>query len=99
LGPREHDLGLIGGTAGGGWSAARTQELFYRGYGDQEVNLAALAYYRCERAIQDIAAFCEQLFLSTEGGDDREQAYRWFTGAFLPGHEVELALRTAERAG
>jgi spectinomycin phosphotransferase len=58
------------------------------------VNRTALAYYRYERIIQDIAAFCEQLLLTTQGGEDREQAYRYFTSQFLPGFEVEIALKS-----
>ncbi|MFN2195490.1 MAG: hypothetical protein ACK2UW_05120 [Anaerolineales bacterium] len=58
------------------------------------MNRTALAYYRYERIIQDIAAFCEQLLLTTQGGEDREQAYRYFTSQFLPGFEVEIALKS-----
>jgi len=54
----------------------------------------ALTYYRYERIIQDIAAFCEQLLLSVAGGEDREQSYLYFTGQFLPNHEVEIACKT-----
>jgi spectinomycin phosphotransferase len=96
--PKEHDLTLIGGSYC--WNGEREEALFYQGYsaycgsGSPEVNRMALAYYRYERVIQDIAAFCEQLLLTNEGGEDREQSYRYFTGSFLPGHEVELAFKT-----
>jgi spectinomycin phosphotransferase len=90
--PKERDLLLIGGNAG--WNDARQVDLFYQGYGETEVDGMALAYYRYERIIQDIAAFCEQLFLTNEGGDDREQSYEYCTGQFLPGHEVEIACQT-----
>jgi spectinomycin phosphotransferase len=88
--PKEKDLALIGGCAA--WSDAWNVALFYQGYGAVEIDPPALSYYRCERIIQDIAAFCQQLLLSDEGGDDREQGYRYFTSSFLPGHEVELVL-------
>ena len=90
--PKERDLLLIGGNAG--WNDARQVDLFYQGYGETEVDGMALAYYRHERIIQDIAAFCEQLFLTDEGGEDREQSYEYFTGQFSPGHEVEIAFKT-----
>jgi spectinomycin phosphotransferase len=54
----------------------------------------ALAYYRFERVIQDMAAYCEQLLLTVEGGEDREQGYLYFTSNFLPNHEIEIALKT-----
>ena len=89
LAPKERDLGMIGG--GSVWNSAREIDLFYKGYGPAQVDGEALAYYRYERIVQDIAAFCEQLFLSNEGGDDREQAYSYFASSFLPGHELDLA--------
>lgn len=91
--PRERDLALIGGT--GAWSASEDVERFYRGYSAGEINPAAIRYYRIERVVADIAEFCEQLLASDAGGEDRIQAYRYFTGAFLPGHEVDLALEYA----
>jgi spectinomycin phosphotransferase len=57
------------------------------------VDQTALAYYRCERIVQDIAEFCKQLFLTTGGVKHREQSYRYFTGLFLPNHEVDTACR------
>ena len=88
--PKEHDLAMVGGSTV--WSDARAEALFYQGYGQVVIDPAALAYYRCERIILDIAEYCEQLLLSTEGGEDREQSYQYFTGIFLPDHEVDLAL-------
>jgi spectinomycin phosphotransferase len=92
--PKEHDLGLIGGDGAGAWGSARAEALFYYGYGETTLDHAALWYYRYERIVQDIAAFCEQVLLTTGASEDREQAYRWMTGQFVPGHEVEVALRT-----
>ena len=89
--PKERDLGLVGGCSA--WSSARDEALFYQGYGEAEVDRMALAYYRYERIIQDIAAFCQELLLTEEGGEDREQGFRYFTSSFLPDHEVELAMQ------
>lgn len=91
LAPRERDLSLVGGCDI--WSHPHQEALFYQGYARREIDPMALAYYRYERIIQDIAAFCQQLLLTTAGGSDREQAYEYFTGQFLPGHEVDLACR------
>jgi spectinomycin phosphotransferase len=98
LAPKEHDLTLIGGCYS--WRGSRETALFYHGYAsdpDDErtrVDRMALAYYRYERIIQDIAAFCEQLLSTDEGGEDREQAYQYFASIFLPNHEFELAVNT-----
>ena len=87
--PKERDLMLVGGCST--WHSAREEALFYQGYGQTEVDRLALAYYRYERIIQDMAAFCEQLLLTDEGGEDREQGYLYFTSNFSPDHEIELA--------
>ena len=98
LAPKERDLMFIGMSRAS--AGAREEALFYQGYsGDcgcalAEADQMALAYYRYERIIQDIAAFCEQLFLTVEGGEDREQAYQYFISQFLPNHEVETACKT-----
>jgi spectinomycin phosphotransferase len=92
--PKERDLMLVGGCPA--WRDVHQEALFFQGYGVEVVDSMALAYYRCERIIWDIAAFCEQLLLSSEGGEDRLLSLRYFTSNFLPGHEVELALTTEE---
>jgi spectinomycin phosphotransferase len=90
--PRERDLMLIGGSST--WSDPREAAHFYQGYGNAAVDRAALAYYRCERIIWDIAAFCEQILASDEGREDREQGYQWFVSNYAPGGEIELAMNS-----
>jgi spectinomycin phosphotransferase len=101
--PRERDLALVGGTYA--WRRAEDMALFYQGYHSGkvdppagmdpqvEIDLTALRYYRCERIVVDIAEFCQQLLATNQGGEDRAESYRYFTGIFLPDHELELALR------
>ena len=89
LAPKERDLMLIGGCPT--WNSPRDVALFYQGYGPAEIDPTALAYYRYERIIQDIAAYCQQLLLSSAGGQDREQSFTYFASNFLPGHEIEIA--------
>lgn len=91
LAPRERDLMLIGGCAT--WNSAREEALFYQGYGPVKLDQTALAYYRYERIIQDIAAFGQQLLWNSAGGQDREQSFTYFASNFLPDHEIELATR------
>jgi spectinomycin phosphotransferase len=96
LAPKERDLMFIGGGICGVWNQARQETLFYRGYGPAEVDPIALAYYRSERIVQDIAIYCQQLLLTKEGGEDREQSFGYLTSCFLPGGVLEIAMRTEE---
>ena len=97
LAPKERDLALVGGC--NTWNDDQRVALFYQGYGPVEVNRAAMAYYRYERVLQDIAAFCEQLLLTDIGGEDREQSYCYFASNFLPGQEIELARQADAELG
>jgi spectinomycin phosphotransferase len=94
LAPKERDLMFIGGGIDAIWKIKREEALFYEGYGKTEVNITALAYYRYERIIEDLVAFCEQLLLTNEGGADRERSYGWFRSNFEPGATIEIADKT-----
>jgi spectinomycin phosphotransferase len=98
LAPKERDLMFI---ASGLFGKARTPEqeetLFYKSYGSQQqVDPVALAYYRCDRIVRDIAEYCEEIFLTEPGGKNREQGFRQLSLQFEPGQVVELALRTSK---
>lgn len=93
LAPKERDLMYAGaGLAGGGRTPQAEEALFYQGYGAVQVDTAALAYYRCERIVQDIAIYCEELLFSAEGGEDRAQSLRHLMSIFEPGGTIELAM-------
>lgn len=93
--PRERDLMFIGaGLAGRGRAPEEETALFYRGYGPTRLDLSALAYYRYERIIEDIAVFCEQIFLSNITGQDRVQALQYLQSNFQPDGTIELAYRS-----
>jgi len=94
LAPKERDLMFIGGGIDNIWKTKQDEALFYEGYGTTEINFTALAYYRYERVIEDLAVICEQLFLSDKGGADREQSYGWFTSNFEAGQTIEIAEKT-----
>jgi spectinomycin phosphotransferase len=94
LAPKERDLMFIGGGIDEIWKSKREEAMFYEGYGNPEIDIAALAYYRYERVIDDLAVIAEQLLSTDEGGADRVQAYRWFTGNFDPGNTIEIAEKT-----
>lgn len=100
LAPKERDLMFIGGGQGfGGHTAQEEETLFYQAYGQTQINPIALAYYRYERIIQDIAVFCEQLFLTHEGGEDREQSLQYLKSNFLPNGTIEIAYKSDKTLG
>jgi len=96
LAPRERDLMFIGGGLDGLWKSEHAQAMFYQGYGETEIDLSVLAYYRYERIIEDLTVICEELLLTNEGGADRERSYGWFTSNFEPGSTIEIAKRTVK---
>ena len=92
--PKERDLMVPGGAQGFiGHMPEEEEVLFFRGYGPVEIDLVALAYYRFERILEDIALYCDDLLLSDAGGADRFQALRYVLSNFLAGGTVEMAYR------
>jgi spectinomycin phosphotransferase len=91
LAPKERDLMFIGGGIDETWVSEREEAMFYEGYGKTEINLSALAYYRYERIVEDLAVICDQLLSTNEGGADRERSYGWFTSNFESGNTIEIA--------
>lgn len=96
--PKERDLMFVGAGLGGIWRTPEEAGWFYEGYGPAEVNPVALAYFRYERILQDIAAFAEQLLASDAGGADRPQSLRYLMSSFEPGQTIEAAY-AADHAG
>ena len=103
LASRERDLMYPGGGQGFiGRGPDEEEALFYEGYGAAKIDLRALAYYRLERIIEDLAIFAQQLFGPFDGVTggteaDREQALRWAMSNFEPGNVLEIAYKTAAR--
>lgn len=93
--PKERDLMFVGaGLGGDGHSPEKEEALFYQGYGPTQIDPIALAYYRYERIIEDIAVYCEQIFLSDEGGEDREQSLENLKSNYLPNNTIEIACQS-----
>jgi spectinomycin phosphotransferase len=95
--PRERDLMFVGGGVGGVWNKPDEEAWFHRGYGEVSIDPAALAYYRYERIVQDVAAYCRLVFGRERGDDDRRRGVRQLAAQFLPGGVVEIAHRTFRR--
>jgi spectinomycin phosphotransferase len=93
--PKERDLMSIGASLFGGWRTPQEEEeLFYCGYGSTNVDPVALAYYRYERIIEDIAVECEIIFSSDRGQEDRERELGFLISNFLPNSTLEVAYRS-----
>jgi spectinomycin phosphotransferase len=100
LAPKERDLMYIGGGLMGGWQRPQEEEnLFYRSYGQTLIDPVAMAYYRYERIIEDIAVYCQQLLLTTDGAEDREQSLQYLISNFLPNHTIEIAYKSDRTLG
>lgn len=95
--PRERDLMFVGGGIGAVWNDAREASLFYDGYGPVEIDPFALAYYRYERIVADLAAYGAQIFDAQGSVEDREEGLRQLMGQFLPGGVVAIAHRTYQQ--
>lgn len=97
--PKERDLMFVGcGLGGNGHTLQEEEVLFYQGYGQTQVNPTALAYYRYERIIEDIAVICDQIFSSDAGGADRLRALEMLESNFRPNGTIELASQANKRA-
>jgi spectinomycin phosphotransferase len=95
LAPKERDLMLVGaGMAGDGYSAQEKEALSYRGYAPTYVDSVAMADYRCERIVEDIAVFCDRIGSLHEGKAEREQCLSCVKSNFLPGGTLDIALRS-----
>lgn len=96
LAPKERDLMFVGGGVGGIWNKAKDEALFYQGYGQTKTDQAAIAYYRYERVVEDIAAFSQQICSTDMGRGDRQEGLRQLTRQFAPNDVVEMAYRSED---
>jgi spectinomycin phosphotransferase len=100
LAPKECDLMFAVGGIGGDGVSPDTTSAFLAGYGDAAVDPVALAYYRYARAVQDIAAYGEQVFFLPELGEQsRREGVRGFMAQFTPESIVPRALATEYQRG
>jgi len=98
MAPKERDLMFIGGGVGNVWNKPLEERLFYKGYGKTEINSTALAYYRHERIVEDIAIYGRELLLTTDGGNDRLEMYRQFIAMFEPQGVIDIAFNTIRKS-
>lgn len=90
--PKERDLMFIGGGHGNsGYTPQEEEFMFYQGYGQTNINQIAIAYYRYERIVLDIADDCHLIFLSEAGGQDWKELLEDLESMFLPNGKIEMA--------
>ena len=90
--PKEHDLMFVGGGLGfRGHTPAEEAHFFYAGYGPAHIDTRALAYYRYDRIVQDLAIYCSDVLRSDTGGADRDRALIYTQSNFAPGGTIERA--------
>lgn len=90
LAPKEQDLLFFG--AGMGFDDPAALERFWQGYGPVEIDAHALAYFRAERVITDLAIYSHDLLVGGAVGADRPQALREVLSNFLPNSTIERAI-------
>ena len=98
LAPKERDLMFVAsGLFGDARTPEQEEELFYQGYGDvTQVDPVALAYYRYERIVQDIADNSDRIFLTKPGGENRAQGLGQISQQFEPGQVIDIAFRSEQ---
>ena len=100
LARREQDLMFIGGGMGyPGHDATAQQQLFHAGYGTLRIDARALAYYRYERILQDVAAYCAELLTDNAGGADRQRSLHYLRNNFVPNGALDAAQQADSGAG
>jgi spectinomycin phosphotransferase len=94
LAPRERDLMFVVGGIGHGLVGPSDTDAFFQGYGQVDADPRLLAYYRCAWAVQDVAAYGEQVLLVPGLAEaSRRAELAGFEDLFAPGNIVDYASR------
>jgi spectinomycin phosphotransferase len=97
MAPKERDLMFIGGGVADVWNKRHEETIFYNGYGETEVNMTILAYYRHERVVEDIAEYSQHLLLTAAESDARLEMYKHLIAMFEPSGVIDIAFKTDEK--
>lgn len=93
LAAKERDLMFVIGGIGRSLVKPPETASFLDGYGASPIDLRALVYYRYAWAVQDMAAYAEQVFFAPDAGaPTRRAALQGFADMFEPGNIVDIAL-------
>ena len=92
---KERDLMFVMGGIGHDLVSPRETAYFLQGFGEVEIDLKALTYYRYAWAVQDMGAYAEQAFFSLGLGEEsRRDALEGFVDMFEPGNIVDIAFES-----
>jgi spectinomycin phosphotransferase len=95
IAPREKDLMFIGGGIGNKWNKPEEIEYFYYGYGKEtDIDKNLIKYYRCERIIQDIYEFYNQIVNIETEEEERKLCLKIFKEQFDANNVIDIALGT-----
>jgi spectinomycin phosphotransferase len=86
---------FVGGGVAGTWNEPEEVDAFYRGYGATGIDPVALAYYRYERIVEDIAVGWEQVIRGEAG--HRAEALAQLAAQWQPRDVIEIADATYDR--
>lgn len=93
MAPKERDLMFIGGGVGNVWNQPHEVEAFFEGYGKTEINSLLLSYFRCERIVQDVAEYAQQILYTSAPHKKKSEAYQHFISQFASNGVIEIALK------
>ncbi len=92
LAPPERDLLFVVGSPIARRVTQREEARFFEGYGPHPVDAEALAFFRCERALEDIGEFAAQVFFAPTLPEAARAEEAWMLrGLFGPGDIIETA--------
>jgi spectinomycin phosphotransferase len=89
--PKERDLMFVGGGIGGAWNDSRESGWFFTGYGLAEIDPIAIAFFRYQRLVVDIAEYGQRMFDIQDSGSDRLSSLCKLATAFLPDNVIDMA--------
>jgi spectinomycin phosphotransferase len=84
----------LGNDVGGAWTDPRETKWFFSGYGPADIDLTAIAFYRYERIVVDIAEYGQRIFDSEGRTEDRQRGLQKLASGFKPNNVVDMAHRS-----
>jgi spectinomycin phosphotransferase len=97
LAPKERDLMFV--AVGGFVTEERAETLFFRGYGQTEIDPLTMAYYRYTRVVEDLGGFAERVFAMDASDATKQDSVEWFMAQFEPGSVLEAAYKLMDQVG
>ena len=96
---KERDLMFVGGGVSGALNDPLETKWFFTGYGSRDVHLTAIAFYRYERIVADIAEYGQRIFDPKGPTEDRQHSLQKLASGFEPDNVVDMAHRSYSALG